>query len=81
MQRPINPARNLAARMGHWSASHRKAAVLGWLAFVIAAIVIGTAVGSKTIDQSNSGSVGPSARADQILNADRRSKTAEEQTA
>ena len=68
MQRPtVNPARNLAARMGRWSASHRKTAVFGWLAFVIASIVIGTAVGARTIDQNNNNSAGPSARADQIL--------------
>jgi uncharacterized membrane protein YdfJ with MMPL/SSD domain len=68
MQRPtLNPARNLAARMGRWSASHRKTAIFGWLAFVIAAIVIGTAVGARTIDQNNNNSSGPSARADQIL--------------
>ena len=66
---PRNPARHLAARMGHWSASHRKLAIFGWLAFVVAAIVIGTAVGTKTIDQSNNNSVGPSQRADQILKA------------
>ena len=64
---PRNPARHLAARMGHWSASHRKLAIFGWLAFVIAAIVIGTMVGTKTIDQSNNNTVGPSARADRIL--------------
>ena len=58
---PRNPARHLAARMGHWSASHRKLAIFGWLAFVVAAIVIGTAVGTKTIDQSNNNTVGPSA--------------------
>jgi RND superfamily putative drug exporter len=63
----LNPTRNLAARMGRWSASHRKAAILGWLAFVIVSIVIGTAVGAKTIDQNTNDSSGPSARADQIL--------------
>ncbi len=63
---PRNPARHLAARMGHWSASHRTLAIFGWLAFVIAAVVIGTAVGTKTIDQTNN-SVGASQRADQIL--------------
>ena len=63
---PRNPARHLAARMGHWSAGHRKTAIFGWLAFVIAAIVIGTAVGQKTIDQNN-GNVGASHRADLIL--------------
>jgi uncharacterized membrane protein YdfJ with MMPL/SSD domain len=68
MQRPpLNPARNLAARMGHWSASHRKLAIFGWLAFVLASIAIGTAVGQRTIDQNNNNTVGPSQRADQIL--------------
>jgi RND superfamily putative drug exporter len=70
MQRlALNPARNLAARMGRWSAGHRKTAILGWLAFVIAAVAIGTAVGQRTIDQNASNSSGPSARADQILKA------------
>jgi uncharacterized membrane protein YdfJ with MMPL/SSD domain len=55
--------------MGHWSASHRKLAIFGWLAFVVAAIVIGTAVGTKTIDNNNSNTSGPSARADHILKA------------
>ncbi len=64
---PRNPARHLAARMGHWSASHRKLAIFGWLAFVFAAIAIGTAVGTKTIDQTNGTTVGPSQRADHIL--------------
>jgi RND superfamily putative drug exporter len=54
--------------MGRWSASHRKTAILGWFAFVIASIVIGTALGAKTIDQNNNNnSSGPSQRADQIL--------------
>ena len=37
------------------------------IAIVIAAIVIGTAVGTKTIDQNNNNSAGPSQRADHIL--------------
>jgi RND superfamily putative drug exporter len=70
MQRStLNPARNLAARMGRWSAGHRKTAIFGWLAFVIAAVAIGTAVGQRTIDQNTNNSSGPSARADQILKA------------
>jgi RND superfamily putative drug exporter len=32
---------NLAARVGRWSARHRRTAVLGWLAFVVAAVVLG----------------------------------------
>jgi RND superfamily putative drug exporter len=58
--------RNIAARMGRWSASHRKLAIFGWLAFVLSAIVVGTAVGQKTIDQQNN-NVGQAHRADQIL--------------
>ena len=45
--------RNVAARMGRWSANHRKTAIFGWLAFVIAAVVIGTAVGQVSIDQQD----------------------------
>jgi uncharacterized membrane protein YdfJ with MMPL/SSD domain len=62
-----NPTRNLAARMGRWSASHRKTAIFGWLAFVIASLAIGTTLGQRTIDQNNNNSAGPSLRADQIL--------------
>ena len=62
----LNPTRNIAARMGRWSASHRKVAIFGWLAFVIAAIAIGSSVGMKTIDQQNQ-NVGQAHRADQIL--------------
>jgi putative drug exporter of the RND superfamily len=62
----LKPSSNLAARMGCWSASHRKTAIFGWLAFVIVAIAIGTSVGQKTIDQQNQ-NVGQAHRADQML--------------
>ncbi|MDX6696715.1 MAG: hypothetical protein QOE65_112 [Solirubrobacteraceae bacterium] len=39
----------IAARMGRWSAQHRKAAIWGWLGFVVLAVLIGTAVGQKQI--------------------------------
>jgi RND superfamily putative drug exporter len=39
--------------MGRWSASHRKLAIFGWLAFVLSAIVVGTALAQKTIDNQN----------------------------
>ena len=58
--------RNLAARMGNWSATHRKTAIFGWLAFVVGAIAIGTAVGQRSIDQQDS-NVGQAHRGDQIL--------------
>jgi len=40
---PIQPSgrRNVAALAGRWSARHRRTAVLGWLAFVVVAFVIG----------------------------------------
>jgi uncharacterized membrane protein YdfJ with MMPL/SSD domain len=52
--------------MGRWSAGHRRTAIFGWLAFVIAAIVIGTAVGQRTIDQ-HSYTAGEAHRGEQIL--------------
>jgi uncharacterized membrane protein YdfJ with MMPL/SSD domain len=40
---------NLAARMARWSSKHRKKAFWGWLAFVILAFAIGSAIGSQSI--------------------------------
>ncbi len=54
---------NLAARAGRWSANHRKTAIWGWLAFVVIAIVLGSAAGTKTISDSNNGN-GESGRAE-----------------
>jgi uncharacterized membrane protein YdfJ with MMPL/SSD domain len=62
----MTPRRNLAARMGHWSATHRKTAIWGWLAFVVAAFVIGQAIGMKTLKPEDTG-VGESGRVDKIL--------------
>ncbi|WP_190329302.1 MMPL family transporter [Streptomyces venezuelae] len=58
--------RNLAARLGVWSAHHRKAAVLGWLVFVVLATVIGGATGTVTASDEEMG-VGDSGRAAEIL--------------
>jgi uncharacterized membrane protein YdfJ with MMPL/SSD domain len=63
---PLKRSNNLAARMGRWSATHWKTAVFGWLAFVIAAVVIGGAVGTKTIKESDT-LPGESGRAARIL--------------
>ena len=43
---PLKKSHNIAARMGRWSANHWKTAVFGWLAFVIASVFIGGAVGT-----------------------------------
>ena len=57
---------NIAARAGRWSAQHRRTAILGWLAFVIAAVALGSAVGTKQISQNSNG-VGESGSAQQVL--------------
>jgi uncharacterized membrane protein YdfJ with MMPL/SSD domain len=62
----MEPTRNIAARAGRWSARHRKAAVLGWLAFVVAALVLGGATGTKLLTDEEQGS-GESGRADKAL--------------
>ena len=66
---PSRPhSRNLAARMGRWSARHRKIAIFGWFAFVIVAFALGIVAGTKQIDENTAG-VGESGRADRILDA------------
>jgi uncharacterized membrane protein YdfJ with MMPL/SSD domain len=65
---PLKHSNNFAARMGRWSASHWKTAVFGWLAFVIAAFVIGNAVGTKYLETSDT-NVGEARQADKIIEA------------
>jgi uncharacterized membrane protein YdfJ with MMPL/SSD domain len=55
---------NLAGRAGSWSARNWKKALFGWLAFALLAIVVGSAVGTKT---SNQTAPGETARAEKIL--------------
>jgi uncharacterized membrane protein YdfJ with MMPL/SSD domain len=59
---------NVAARMGRWSARRRKTAILGWLAFVAAAAVIGVSLGTTQLDPDDN-AVGESKRAEEILAA------------
>ncbi len=56
----------LAGRAGRWSAAHRKTAIWGWIAFVIAAIALGGTLGTKTLSDSQTG-VGESKSADLAL--------------
>ena len=59
---------NLAARAGRWSAHHRKRAILGWIAFVILATVLGGAVGQRMLADEDTGN-GESRAADQAIAA------------
>jgi hypothetical protein len=43
----------LAGRAGRWSAAHRKAAIFGWIVFIVAASAIGGALGTKTLSGSH----------------------------
>ena len=61
-------SRNLAARAGRWSAQHRRTAILGWIAFVVLAAVLGGKVGQNDLDESASGD-GESKRGDMIVEA------------
>jgi uncharacterized membrane protein YdfJ with MMPL/SSD domain len=58
--------RNIAARMGAWSARHRKIAVLGWIAFVVLAFAGAGSVGLKTLDAIDTEN-GDSYTADQAI--------------
>ena len=60
--------RNLAARMGGWSAAHWKTATFGWLALVLLAFAVGGQVGTKQADPTKAGP-GESGRMDRILDA------------
>ena len=57
---------NIAASVGRLSARHRKTAVIGWIAFVILAFVVGGNVGTQQLTQKQSG-VGDSGRAERIV--------------
>src|SRR4051812_2230835 len=57
---------NLAGRAGRWSAAHWKTAAFGWLAFAVAAVAVGGAVGAKQM-KSWAITNGDSRRAEQIL--------------
>ena len=59
-------SRNLAARMGCWSARHRALAIFGWLAFVVVAFGVGMfVIGPKQATEASG--PGESGRAIEIL--------------
>ncbi|GLY98074.1 MMPL family transporter [Actinoplanes sp. NBRC 103695] len=58
--------KGLAARAAVWSARHRAAAILGWLAFVIAITVVSGQIGTLKTTDTDRGH-GDSGRADRIV--------------
>lgn len=72
------PRRSIAAGAGRWSAHHKKTAVFGWLAFVVVAFVLGGMVGTKKLDDADTGA-GESGRAEQALDRAFPQETVEEQ--
>ena len=81
---PLKHSKSFAARMGRWSASHWKTAVIGWLAFVAAFRgFVGMQVGTKQINQTDA-NVGESRTADRIISdagfaVDKNGKSTDEQ--
>ncbi len=74
---PLAKSQNLAARMGRWSAAHRKTAIFGWLAFVLVALVLGSVVGSKSLEPADA-EAGDAGRALQMIDDGGFADTADE---
>jgi RND superfamily putative drug exporter len=62
----MHAKQNIAARAARWSAAHRRLAIFGWLAFVVAAVAIGGAVGTKNLTDAEA-VAGESGRAESAL--------------
>jgi putative drug exporter of the RND superfamily len=70
LQRTVNPIEggvlkpkvNIAQRVGRWSIRHRRAAIIGWFALVLAAFLVGGNMGVVQKDPAGQG-VGESGRA------------------
>ena len=58
---------NLAARVGRWSVQHRRKAILGWLAFVFVALVLGFNVMPQKQADPNAGMPGEVGKAAQAM--------------
>lgn len=57
---------NIAGRAGQWSAGHWKTATFGWLALVVAALAVGSTVGTRMLTNAEQSQAG-SARAERML--------------
>jgi uncharacterized membrane protein YdfJ with MMPL/SSD domain len=64
----LSGTRNLAARAGRWSALHPAKAIIGWLVFVILAVVVGGSVGTEKIPDEDQ-NVGEARQADHAIAA------------
>jgi uncharacterized membrane protein YdfJ with MMPL/SSD domain len=62
-------SRNFAHRVGTWSAHHWKTAVFGWLAFVVASVVLGNMVIAPKYLEATDANVGETQKADKIIEA------------
>jgi RND superfamily putative drug exporter len=60
--------KGIAARVAIWSARHRALAILGWIAFVIATVVLSGQIGTRQADEGTAGH-GDSGDADRIVAA------------
>jgi RND superfamily putative drug exporter len=56
--------KGIAERVGHWSATHRKTAIFGWIAFVAIALVGGSVIGTNQLTDAEAtvGEAGVAAR-------------------
>ena len=67
---------NFAARAGAWSARDRTRVIVGWLGFVVLAVIVGGSVGTEMLEDEELG-VGETKEADQVV-ADAFAENAEE---
>jgi uncharacterized membrane protein YdfJ with MMPL/SSD domain len=72
----VQRTRNVAARAGRWSARHRAKAIVGWLVFVVLAVMVGGSIGTQMLEDEELG-VGESGDADKVV-ADAFPESAEE---
>jgi len=62
----LEGTRNVAARVGGWSARHRAKAIVGWLAFVVLVVMVGGSIGTKQLENEDL-NVGEARAADQVI--------------
>jgi uncharacterized membrane protein YdfJ with MMPL/SSD domain len=77
MQRNESKVKGIAARVGRWSAAHRKATIAAWFAFVVLALFAGSSVGQKQLTDAQE-TPGEAGRAEQVItNADLQARSSE----